>query len=81
MKYKVVPCIHSSGSKGWKIIIDNSAYVYEHPYCPDGEYFIVYSNYQAALEDCEHLNGKSKVFGQITQDSWDVLRMLFKGWK
>ena len=79
MKYKVIPCLHSrTGEKGWKIVSNDK---YDFDYKPNGESFTVYFNYQQALDHCNHLNGKSKVFGQITQDSWDVLRMLFKGWR
>ncbi len=76
MRYKVIPCLFSTTrKKGWKIVEDNKS---EWNYCPDGKSFLVYYKYQQALDDCEHLNGNSKVFGMITQNNWDILRFLAK---
>lgn len=79
MKYKVIPCINSNNHrKGWKIVTDDN---YEHEYCPDNKHFTVYYNYHHALEHCEHLNGESKVFRNITQSSWGILSSMVREWR
>lgn len=75
-KYHVIPTIHSkTQKKGWYIGFKEAG-CYWPRLERDGTY-IVYHDLRKAEEDCQHLNGNSRVVGYVDVNSIAILRMLW----